>query len=355
MTAFCWIQSRAQAATAAAVIAVIAVVAAVTGPNLVHLYQAEVAGCAARGDCQAAASAFSGYDGSLRMWLGVLILAAPAIIGMFWGAPLVAGELADGTFRLAWTQGVTRTRWLAVKLGFLGLASMATAGLLSLLVTWWASPLDRAGMSRYGAFDQRDIVPVGYAAFAFALGVTLGVVMRRTVPAMIATLVAFIGARLAVTYWVRPHLIAPLVELRPVDVAGYGSEGFLPVAALASPSLQLQPPDIPNAWITSIDLVDKGGHGMSARDFALACPGVGTGGPSGGHGHPSSVGAVPAPPRAAAGLQECGANLSARFHEVVSYQPGSRYWPLQWYELAIFLAAAAALAGVSIWRVRRIG
>ena len=71
----------------------------------------------------------------------------PGIIGIFWGAPLVARELEAGTFRLAWTQSVTRTRWLAVKLGVVGLASMAVAGLLSLMVTWWASPLDRANMN----------------------------------------------------------------------------------------------------------------------------------------------------------------------------------------------------------------
>jgi ABC-type multidrug transport system ATPase subunit len=33
----------------------------------------------------------------------------PVLIGMFWGAPLVARELETGTFRLAWTQSVTRT------------------------------------------------------------------------------------------------------------------------------------------------------------------------------------------------------------------------------------------------------
>jgi hypothetical protein len=33
---------------------------------------------------------------------------------MFWGAPLVAGELESGTFRLAWTQDVSRVRWLAL-------------------------------------------------------------------------------------------------------------------------------------------------------------------------------------------------------------------------------------------------
>ena len=53
-------------------------------------------------------------------------------------------------------------------------------------------------------------------------------------------------------------------------------------------------------------------------------------------------------------LQECGARLNALYHEAVSYQPASRYWPLQGYELAIFLAAALILAGLAFWRVRRI-
>ena len=59
-------------------------------------------------------------------------------------------------------------------------------------------------------FDQRGVVPLGYAAFAFALGVCAGLVLRRTVPAMAATLAVFVGVRLAVTNWVRPYLLAPL-------------------------------------------------------------------------------------------------------------------------------------------------
>jgi len=47
--------------------------------------------------------------------------------------------------------------------------------------------------------------------------------------------------------------------------------------------------------------------------------------------------------------------IGTRFHELVSYQPASRYWPLQWYELAILLAAAVVLAALCVWRVRRIG
>jgi hypothetical protein len=75
---------------------------------------------------------------------------------------------------------------------------MIFAGVLSLLVTWWSSPLDRAKGSLYSTFDQRDIVPIGYAAFALALGVTAGLLIRRAIPAMAATLVAFVATLLAV-------------------------------------------------------------------------------------------------------------------------------------------------------------
>ena len=44
------------------------------------------------------------------------VLIAPAIVGIFWGAPLIARELETGTHRLVWNQTVTRTGWLATKL-----------------------------------------------------------------------------------------------------------------------------------------------------------------------------------------------------------------------------------------------
>ena len=69
---------------------------------------------------------------------------APALIGLFWGAPLIARELETGTYRLAWNQSVTRSRWTLAKLGIGGLASVAVAGLLSLMITWWASPINTA-------------------------------------------------------------------------------------------------------------------------------------------------------------------------------------------------------------------
>jgi hypothetical protein len=282
----------------------------------------------------------------------VLVVVVPGLAGMFLGAPLVARELEDGTFSLAWTQSVTRARWLIVSLLVTGLASVAIAGLVSLIVTWWASPLDRAGMNQFGSFDERGVVPLGYAAFAFTLGVVAGALVRRTIPAMMLTLVGFVAARLAVKIWLRPFLITPLTRSLALDPGstGYGSSGYLPIAPPAT--LQPNPPDIPNGWITSIGVVSNhGGARLTATELARFCPGInnGRGSRGGGLGH------VRAPESVVNGLRDCVARVGTRFHELVSYQPASRYWLLQWYELAIFLAAAVALAAACIWRVRRIG
>src|ERR1700745_2821550 len=106
-----------EAAVTAAALTIVALVLALTGPDLAHLYDTTVAICAAHHDCSAAAATFTAADGPLQVFSDFLLLVVPLIIGMFWGAPLISREFEAGTFRLAWTQGVTRTRWLAGKLG----------------------------------------------------------------------------------------------------------------------------------------------------------------------------------------------------------------------------------------------
>jgi hypothetical protein len=134
-----WRQFRAQAIAAAAALAVAAVAFAVTGPHLAHLYDTSTSA----GNFLTDVNADTTYKTLDVLGIVVLFL-APALIGVFWGAPLITRELETGTFRLAWNQSVTRTRWAVIKVGLIGLASMATAGLLSLMLTWWASPIDTA-------------------------------------------------------------------------------------------------------------------------------------------------------------------------------------------------------------------
>ena len=103
---------------------------------------------------------------------------------------------------------------------------MAAAGLLSLMVTWWSSPIDKANMYQWAVFTQRDITPIGYAAFAFALGVTAGMLIRRTVPAMAITLAVFAAVQVVMRLWIRPHLITPVHATTPLNIAALQATGM---------------------------------------------------------------------------------------------------------------------------------
>jgi hypothetical protein len=324
-----WRQLRAQTVVAAGALALLAVALAVTGPQLAHLYDTTVATCAAQHDCQSAVSGLQSDDAFLQSLVRLLMLAAPALIGIFWGAPLISREIEAGTHRLAWTQSVTRFRWLAVKLGLAGLASMAAAGLLSLMVTWWSSPFDRAGMGRLdpSVFGDRGIVPVGYAVFAFALGVTAGLLIPRTVPAMAATLAVFAAVETAFTLRLRFYLIPPVRVSSPLNMAWVTETGTGGPGGHGSFFVGIQP-NQPGAWIGSSEVTTAAGSTSLGRPPS-ACG-------------PNST------------YSACTAAIS-RMHlrQVIVYQPGSRFWALQWYETAIYLALALALAGFCVWWVRR--
>ena len=122
----------------------------------------------------------------------------PVLPGLLWGAPTVASELETGTNQFAWTQSITRRRWLAVRAGWLLLAAAVLAGAVSAIVIWWSGPYNAltADAFQVNRFDVTDIVPVGYAIFAMALGICAGTLLRRTLPALGITLAGFGAVRL---------------------------------------------------------------------------------------------------------------------------------------------------------------
>jgi hypothetical protein len=362
MIRFAWVQARTQTAVAVAALAAAAILAAITGPRLLHVYTTVVATCGSRNDCPSVTTAFLSSDRLLQAMLPPVLLVTPALIGAFWGAPLVARELETGTFRLAWTQGVTRQRWLAVKIILIGLAGLAVAGLLSLILTWWFSPIDRVQLNQLAPamFGVRGITPIGYTAFAFALGVAAGTVIRRTLPAMAATVIVFAGVRLAFSYWVRDYLITPLRVTAPLVMPVGDGPGPTPGGGVIKPGDLV----VANTVINGAGQVigQNGGIGPNGELGVRVSHGrVGLGGlngfcpnkfpPLGGplSGGRRVSGAPPAGFNAA--VQECVSRLGIR--EVVTYQPLSRYWPLQWEETLIFTAAAVILAVFCLWRVRR--
>jgi hypothetical protein len=340
-------QFRTQSIPALAALAVAAVLVAITGAHLVYLYDTTVASCKAPVDCSLVAHNFVANDNLLQIGLGTLLLVTPALIGIFWGAPLIARELEAGTYRLAWTQSVTRTRWLTVKLGLCGMAAMVVGGLLSLMVTWWFSPIDKVNLNQFapGVFDERGIVAIGYAAFAFAVGVTAGLLIRRTVPAMAGPLVAVVAARLAMLYLVRPQLMTP--EHASMALGSGSGLGFVPSSA--GVTFVADPPNIPNGLVISSQIVDDAGRvatDQNLHQFLVnACPTIVN--PS---AVPSGATRAPAPTES---FNDCIAHLSTQFHLAVTYQPASRYWDFQWYEMAIFLGLALVLVGFCFWWVRR--
>ena len=111
---------------------------------------------------------------------------------------------------------MTRGRWLTAKLAIAVLAAVVLVGAFSALFTWWSLPLDHFG-NRIGTanFGQRGIVPVAYSLFALSLGTLFGTILRRTLPAMAATLLGFFVVRFAFQLFVRPHLLAPVSVSRP--------------------------------------------------------------------------------------------------------------------------------------------
>jgi ABC-type transport system involved in multi-copper enzyme maturation permease subunit len=356
MTWLAWRQLRPSAVATFGALLALAVALAVTGPQLVHVYDTTVKPCPSIGDCSDAITAFGNKYNVLQQLLTIVMQVAPALLGLFWGAPLVARELETGTYKLAWTQSVTRTRWLATKLAVTALATGALAGLLSLAVTWWSAPLDKVGTNRFdgSVFGERGITPIGYALFAFAVGALLGLLIRRTLPAMAATLVAFIAVRLVFSQLIRPHLMTPLRATFTLlaTVNGYasfnGSTSNLTAGSPSDASLQ-------NAWIYSARIVDAAGRALTPQATASACPQLANGGlraqlpPAGSAGHVHAV------PTQAAGqaLQQCVTKLSDSYHTILSYQPANRYWTFQALETAIFAALAICLAGVALWNLRK--
>ncbi|HET9944904.1 MAG TPA: ABC transporter permease subunit [Actinomycetes bacterium] len=332
-----WRQFRVQAVAVYTAVAAVAAIVAITGPRLAELARID-------------ANVFDRLTTADRnlFYAGVVVMAvAPAVVGAFWGAPVVARELEGGTHRLAWNQTVTRTRWLATKLGVTTLAAAAAAGLLTLAVTWWSAPLDgAASMTRGGlpsrltpvTFAMRGVAPIGYAVFAVALGVAVGIVLRRSLAAVAVTLAVFTFVQIAMPLWVRPHLVAPAQQTIAFTDANFDGIGMSGTSARLRITVTT---GNRGDWVLSNETVDATGQVVALPSWVTDCL-------------PPPVG------RAAGGtvkatLRDCFARLTDEgYRQRVTYQPADRFWTLQWAETALFLGLSGLLTGFSFWWIRRL-
>jgi len=349
MTWLTWRQFRTQAITVYAAILVLAIFLAATGRQLLRLTQ---------GDPELAVQDVSDAQAVIYLVSAAVVVLLPAIIGAFWGAPLVTRELEAGTHRLVWNQSVTRTRWLAVKLGLIGATAMAAAALFSLAVTWWAGPIDRlaefvgdSGLPLRISpllFDSRGVAPAGHAAFAFVLGVTVGILVRRTLPAMALTLTIFTVVQIAVPLWVRPHVVPPVQHTAAItqtsEIGRFEVQlGEVLVIEASTPI---------GAWVHTNEILDPSGRAVErvpARVGDCAFSGPGKGADSQG----TAQGTGPDSQDPVLRCLDSLADLGYRQH--VAYHPASSFWALQWAETGMYLGLSLLLTGLSFrWTRHRL-
>jgi len=338
-----WRQFRPQAITSLAALAAFAILLGATGPHLASMYASSgVTTCHGQACDQLASNFLDLASGiyTVVFMLGIAgVILAPAVIGIFWGAPLISREFETGTFRMVWTQSITRARWVASKLALPGLTAIAVTEGLSLMYDWWAAPIGEAarlapsinfplGMGPFSllAFDAHGVVPIGYAAFGFTLGVAAGILFRRALPAMAVTLAIFAAIQVAMPLAIRPHLFPPAHLTQSLTQNFSGQQNMAPGGQFAFTLDYLD--SQPGAWIFSSQAVNAAGQPVSVMPADCVRTAHSTGDPT-----------------------QCLASHGIGI--AVSYQPASRYWPIQWTETGIYLALAVALAGFCYWRLGR--
>jgi hypothetical protein len=319
MTWLTWRQHRVQLYIAAALLAALAVLLLVTGLQVASQYHSALAACAASHSCANLSNTL--FLGSHTVgFLVIMTIGVPGLLGLFWGAPLIATELEAGTSQFAWMQSITRKRWLAVKTGWVLLAAALWGGAVSALVTWWSGPDNALQLDAFQAnrFDLQGIVPVGYALFAVALGIAAGTLLRRTLPALAVTLAAFIAVRVVIAQVLRPHYMTAVTTTYSLLT------GFTPRGSYLQLSQGVRRPNglvISGNISTNAIVID----GVPTTDAPAACQ------PLMARGNPGAASCL----------------VAHGYRGFVTYQPGSRYWPFQGIETGIFVVLAAALIALT--------
>jgi hypothetical protein len=314
MTWVTWRQHRSALAGVAGLLGALAAYLLFTGLRMHHAYAA-VAACHPAGTlaCSNAIGDFDHVYWSAAEAIAVFLQVVPALIGAFAAAPVLARELETGTFRYAWTQGVGRVRWTLAKLVPLAVTVAAAAGAFSVLFSWYFAPFADQGLQTRlpplapMVFDLHGVAFAAWTLAAFSIGALAGMLIRRVVPAIAATMAAWL--------FLRQHYLAPLVAHSP-NLPG-------------------------SAWLIGQWYTGRNGKPLSQAAISQILQGY----------HPAT--------------KQVGPNSSQTFVDPVgyvahhgytywvSYQPASRFWPFQWVEGGCLLGLSVLLIAATIWLVRR--
>jgi ABC-type transport system involved in multi-copper enzyme maturation permease subunit len=282
-----------------------------------------------------------------------ILRALPVLLGMFVGVQVIARELEQGTYRLIWTQSIPWSRWLRIKISALLLCFLGGMGLLLGVFLWWKIPAISFSIDTWGYenYEVWSLAAVAYTLFALALGICVGTVLKKTVPAMAVTLVIFVVVRLLIAVYLRPYFLPPVVELVPWSGSGGQSvpaQAFL-IKGGETVDRQGNPFDTGNGVCK--EPPSSGGslkptpsrENMTMSLMNITLPKRGTGGPNGSQTGPTNDPLTNA-------FNQCmkAHGIQTRY----IYQPADRFWLFQEIESGIYVVLSALLLAFTFWWTR---
>lgn len=266
-------------------------------------------------DCGTLSMNYSGSFGATQTFLNLAGIVVPALIGVFVGAPLVAREFELGTHLMVWAQGITRRRWFISKVLLIAAGTLLGTACLGAIYQVWLAPQEPV-INLWYSFDVEPLVLVAYSLFALILGVAFGTLIQRTVPAMAATLVTFVGVRAVIELLARPIYVPPLTWDTGTNPPSGASMLFVGTEAH----------------------VDLAGHAIPDSRWNEAL---------------QQCSSLPVQPGKSTGTPLHDCLLSHGVLVVQQYQPESRFWLFQGIEAAIFIAIAVVLGLIAYRLVAR--
>ncbi|MEU2512326.1 hypothetical protein [Streptomyces syringium] len=251
---------------------------------------------------------FRSSYGDYLHYAGLLLEFLPALLAAFVAGPMVARELESGTYKVAWSQSGSPMRWFAAKLALPAVAALAGVSVLAALYTWcWRVVGDREGgdvllpgQVWHQSFNALGPAPVVLALAGVAVGALVGLLVKRTLPAMIVALLG-VGAVAAVTGALRQYLVTPVTTMS-ADMPGLlGGRTWWFERGMVGPS---------------------GGHIVEPH---------------------CGIGVSPA---------QCLVDRGASGWYIDSH-PYSHLWPMQWVQAGGVTVLAVLLASGALWWMRR--
>jgi hypothetical protein len=347
-----WKQHRKQFLIFGIFVALFAAMAIPTGLHFWHTYQYTLSTCGKTDTCSQINNDLfqSSLDQNLFHLIPIAVLVTPILIGIFMGVTFLAREYADGTNKLVWTQGVSRRKWLTIKLIWVLVGTAILMGAIAALNTWWFRTENALFIDRFNPakFETQGIVPVAYSVFAVSLCIMLGAWLKRTMAAIGIALFLFIAIVLIIVpNFARPHYEKPL------------SYNMSVLNQSSSPDSNTSMPT--GAWLSvSQSVIGSNNKPLDWANPPKKCvvtnpPGF-TGGSVGVHER-AIVG--PNVPNEQLASQNGGPVISMNclatlgYQSKVQYQPSYRYWDFQRIEAGLYLALSIIPIGITYWLVLR--